>query len=71
MRQYLVVIEETETGYSAYSPDVPGCIATGSTRPEVERNIREALELHLDGLREEGYSLPEPKSYSSYIKIPA
>ncbi|MFB3906160.1 MAG: type II toxin-antitoxin system HicB family antitoxin [Acidobacteriota bacterium] len=47
MRQYLVVLEETETGYSAYYPDVPGCVATGSTREEVERNIREALEFHL------------------------
>jgi predicted RNase H-like HicB family nuclease len=71
MRQYLVVIEETETGYSAYSPDIPGCIATGSTRREVESNMREALEFHLDGLREEGESLPEPKSYSRYIKTPA
>ncbi len=71
MRQYLVIVEETETGYSAYYPDVPGCVATGSTREEVERNIREALEFHFEGLREEGYSLPEPKSYSSYIQIPA
>ena len=71
MREYLVVIEETATGYSAYSPDVPGCVATGSTRREVEKNIREALEFHLEGLREEGESVPEPRSYSSYIKIPA
>ena len=71
MKQYLVVVEETDTGYSAYYPDVPGCVATGSTREEVERNIREALEFHLEGLREEGYPVPQPRSYSSYIKIPA
>ncbi len=71
MKQYLVVVEETEPGYSAYYPDVPGCVATGSTREEAEKKIREAVEFHFEGLREEGYSLPEPKSYSSYIKIPA
>lgn len=49
--KYLTIIEETKTGYSAYSPDVPGCIATGETKDEVERNIKEAIEFHLEGLR--------------------
>ena len=49
--RYLIIIEETKTGYSAYSPDVPGCIATGETKDEVERNIKEAIEFHLEGLR--------------------
>lgn len=51
--KYLTIIEKTSTGYSAYSPDVPGCIATGETKEEVERNIKEAIELHLEGLRQE------------------
>jgi predicted RNase H-like HicB family nuclease len=70
-KNYLVVVEETQTGYSAYSPDVPGCIATGSNREEVEPNIREAIELHLEGLQEEGQPAPEPHSYSSYVRISA
>jgi predicted RNase H-like HicB family nuclease len=70
-KSYLVVVEETETGYSAYSPDLPGCVATGSSREEVEQNIREAIELHLEGLQEEGQPTPEPHSYSSYVRISA
>ena len=49
--KYLITIEETKTGYSAYSPDVPGCMATGETKDEVECNIKEAIEFHLEGLR--------------------
>ena len=71
MSRYLVVVEETGTGYSAYSPDLPGCVATGSTREEVERHMREAIQLHLQGLRDEGFDVPAPTSYSSYIDIPA
>ena len=55
MKKYLIVVEPTETGYSAYSPDLPGCIATGQTRAEVESNMHEAIAFHLDGLREEGH----------------
>ncbi|MCI0490312.1 MAG: type II toxin-antitoxin system HicB family antitoxin [Blastocatellia bacterium] len=68
--KYLVIIEKTNTGYSAYSPDLPGCVSTGATRGEVEENMREAMEFHLEGLREEGYELPEPGSYSAYVEIP-
>ena len=50
MKRYLIVIEKTETGYSAYSPDLPGCVSTGGTRDEVESNMREAIEFHLDGM---------------------
>lgn len=53
MKKYLIILEETETGYSAFSPDVPGCGSTGKTKEEAERNIQEAIEFHLDGLREE------------------
>ena len=71
MKKYLIIVEETETGYSAFSPDVPGCGSTGETKDEVERNIQEAIEFHLEGLRQEGYEVPEPTTYSSYIDIAA
>lgn len=69
--RYLVVIEPTSTGFSAYSPDLPGCVSTGVTREEVEDNMREAIELHLEGLREEGYPVPEAGTSSAYVEIPA
>lgn len=69
--QYLIIIEKTATGFSAYSPDVPGCISTGATREELEQNIRDAIAFHIDGLRQEGSELPEPRSYSTYVDIPA
>jgi predicted RNase H-like HicB family nuclease len=67
----LIVIEETGTGYSHPSPDLPGCVATGATRTEVEKNMREAIAFHLEGLREEGELVPEPRSYSAYVELPA
>ncbi|MGH3090211.1 MAG: type II toxin-antitoxin system HicB family antitoxin [Rubrobacteraceae bacterium] len=69
--KYLIVIEPTGTGFSAYSPDLPGCVSTGTTREQVERNMREAIELHLEGLREEGCQIPEPGSSSAYVEISA
>ena len=69
--KYLVVIEKTKTGYSAYSPDLDGCIATGETREKVENLMKEAIEFHLDGMRREGYIIPEPRAYSHYIEIAA
>ena len=69
--KYLIVIESTTTGFSAYSPDVPGCVATGSTREEAEREMRDAISFHLDGLRQEGEKLPEPQASSTYVDIPA
>ena len=71
MRRYLVVVERTGTGFSAYSPDVPGCISTGPTREEVEENIREAIEFHIEGLRLEGCAIPEPSSESAYVHVAA
>ena len=68
--QYLIVIEKTATGYSAYSPDLDGCVTTGPTKQEVEQNMREAIEFHLEGLRHEGYGVPPPSSYSTYIDVP-
>jgi predicted RNase H-like HicB family nuclease len=71
MKKYLVVIEPTGTGFSAYSPDLPGCVSTGPSRQEVERNMREAIAFHMEGLREEGQVVPEPGSYSAYIESTA
>ncbi len=62
MKKYLIIIETTPTGFSAYAPDLPGCIATGSTKKEVEQNIFEAVQFHLEGLQEEGLPIPESRS---------
>lgn len=71
MKKHLIVIEPIKTGFSAYSPDLPGCVSTGRTREEVEHNMREAIAFHLDGLREEGQAVPEPQTYSTYVELPA
>ena len=71
MKRYLIVMEGTSTGYSAYSPDLPGCVATGSTELEVEQKMREAIELHVTGLREQGEPVPEPQGASSDVEISA
>ena len=71
MKKYLVIVEKTDTGYSAYPPDLPGCGSNGSTMEEVERNIRDAIEFHVEALKEEGFEVPEPTSYSSYIDVAA
>lgn len=60
--QYAVIIEKGETSYGAYVPDLPGCIAVGKAREEVERLIREAIEFHLEGMAEDGDQIPKPKS---------
>jgi predicted RNase H-like HicB family nuclease len=69
--RYAVVIEKAENNYSAYVPDLPGCIATGLTIKEVETEIREAIEFHIEGLREDGYVVPAPSSQVEYIDIAA
>ena len=71
MKKFLMIVEETATGYSAYSPDLPGCVSTGRTRQEVEQNMREAIESHLEGLRSEGLPAPQTHSYSTYVEVPA
>ena len=67
--QYLIVIEKTTTGFSAYSPDLDGCVATGATKIEVEQNMHDAIEFHLEGMRQEGHSVPQPSAYSAYVDI--
>jgi len=67
----LIVVEQTESGFSAYAPDVPGCIATGNTRENVERTMREAIEFHLEGLRADGMAVPEPHAYATVVEVAA
>ncbi len=69
--KYLIVVEPTSTGFSAYSPDLEGCVATGKTRADVERAMQEAIVFHLDGLRRDGREVPAPLSYSTYVDVPA
>ena len=69
--RYAVVIENAGCNYSAYVPDLPGCIATGATESEVEQQIREAIEFHLDGMREDGIPIPPPLSRVEYIEVTA
>jgi len=67
--KYLVVLEPTDTGYSSYSPDLPGCVSVGATREECEMNMREAIEFHLDGLRLEGEPIPVPASLAAFVEV--
>jgi predicted RNase H-like HicB family nuclease len=69
--KYLVVIEEADTGYSAFSPDLPGCVATGSSKEEVENNMKDAVAFHLEGMDQEGLEVPKPHSFSTYLEVPA
>jgi len=69
--EYLVVVEKGKTSYGAYVPDLPGCVAVGETRREVLKLIREAVELHIESLREQGDPIPPPTSKSELIKIRA
>jgi predicted RNase H-like HicB family nuclease len=69
--KYVIILERTDTGYSAYSPDVLGCISTGRTKEETERNIREAIEFHLEGLRAEGLDIPKPASEVTFVDVAA
>lgn len=70
MHRFLVVIEKANGNYSAYSPDLPGCVATGVTREEVERNMHEAIQLHVRGLIEDDLPIPESESFAEYIAVP-
>lgn len=69
--KYVVVHERTTTGWSAYVPDLPGCVAAGKTRQETERLIREAITFHLEGLRAEHQPIPEPSAYIEAVEVPA
>lgn len=69
--RYAVVIEKAEGNYSAYVPDLPGCVATGATVAEVEAEIRAAIAFHLEGLREDGHTVPAPSSQVEYVEVAA
>ena len=68
-KRFLVVIEDAGGNYSAYSPDLPGCVATGGTRDEAEANMQSAIRLHLEGLAEDAEPLPEPRASAAYVSV--
>ncbi len=69
MHKYLVIFEKAGDNYSAYSPDIPGCIATGKNHNEVEKNIRQAISFHIEGLKDDGLPVPEPAAFTEYIEV--
>jgi predicted RNase H-like HicB family nuclease len=66
--RYAIVIEKAEGNYSAYVPDLPGCVATGETVAETEREIRDAIRFHIDGLKDDGLPVPQPTSIADYVE---
>jgi predicted RNase H-like HicB family nuclease len=71
MKRYAIVVEKAGSNFAAYVPDLPGCVATGETKEEVERFIRQAIALHLEGLAEDGLPVPEPTSKVDYVEVDA
>ena len=71
MHKFLIIIETAGANFSAYSPDLPGCIATGDTREETERNMLEAIQMHIEGLREDKLPIPKSSSFAEVILVPA
>lgn len=69
MHRFLIVIEKAQGNFSAYSPDLPGCVATGKTRAQVARNMHEAIELHVRGLREDKLPIPKSRAFAEYIAV--
>ncbi len=69
MHRFLIVIEKAGSNFSAYSPDLPGCIATGETREETERNMHEAIEFHVKGMKEDQIPIPESSSFAEYVAV--
>lgn len=71
MYRFLIVIEDAGGNYSAYSPDLSGCVATGATRDETERNMYEAIQMHIEGLTEDGLPIPESTAFAEYVVVGA
>jgi predicted RNase H-like HicB family nuclease len=69
MVRYLIVIEKAKGNYSAFSPDLPGCVATGRSRTAAEKNMKKAIEMHVRGLKRDNQPLPEPRSFAEYVSI--
>ena len=70
MKRFLIVIEKSKDGFGAYSPDLPGCVAVGKTREETEENMYQALEMHIEGMREDGIPIPPAESLAEYMILP-
>ena len=70
MYRFLIIIEKGKNNFSAYSPDLPGCVATGKTREQVEQNMFEAIQMHISGLKEDGLPIPQSHSFSEYLAVP-
>jgi predicted RNase H-like HicB family nuclease len=71
MKRYAVVLEKAEDNWAAYVPDLPGCVSTGRTLEETKRNIREAIELHLEAMQEVGEPIPDPSTQVDFVELPA
>lgn len=71
VHRFLIVIEDAGRNYSAYSPDLPGCVATGATREETEQNMYEAIQLHIEGLIEDGLPIPQSTAFAEYVVVGA
>jgi len=69
LQKYLIIIEKTPNNLSAFSPDLPGCVATGSTRQELEERMRDAIRMHIDGMMEDGLPIPVASSVAEYIEV--
>jgi predicted RNase H-like HicB family nuclease len=69
MHRFLIVIEKAENNYSAYSPDLPGCVATGATREDTEKNMYEAIKMHVEGMIEDNLPIPESESFAEYVAV--
>lgn len=69
MKRFLVIIEKAEGNYSAYSPDLPGCVATGKTKDQAARNMHQAIKIHLEGLKEDGLPIPRARSSAEYVAV--
>lgn len=69
MHRFLIVIEQAKKGFSAYAPDLPGCIATGKTVEDVEKSMHEAIRMHIEGLEEDNLPIPEPRSLAEYVAV--
>ena len=69
MHRFLIIIEEGDRNLSAYSPDLPGCVATGTTREELEENMNQAIKMHIEGLEQDGLPIPEQKAIAEYVVL--
>jgi len=71
MHRFLIIIEAAGDNFSAYAPDLPGCVATGATREETEENMYEAVQMHVEGMREDGQQIPASRSFAEYLVVGA